>query len=105
MKILPALLLLASTGAVSASASAGLFERVEFRYSPIELSSEEGRESLFERLKATTQAACRGSRAQAYGTAARCRNDLEKQFVDAIGNPSLVAEYDAGKIKIARNGL
>jgi UrcA family protein len=106
MKGLPLAILLASSlGATATSASAGSREMISFGYKPHELVTEQGREALLERLKATTQAACRGIQATSiFHTPKGCRDDLERQFLAAIGSSGLAAQHEGEAVKIARSG-
>lgn len=106
MKNLPLPLLLVSSLAMAATpVSARTGAVVNFSYKASELATEQGRLALVERMTAATYALCSGSQSEAYPTVKKCRLDIEKQFIAAIGDPSLVATYKGDAVKIARNGL
>lgn len=73
--------------AVPAAASAKV---VEFRYTPSELSSQEARMGLLERIERESVRACKQVSAIAPKNAKkRCAANLTEQFVEAIGDDML----------------
>ncbi len=77
-------------------------EVVEFEYLSGELQSLEGRQFLVKRIKAEARSACRGSRMVTYYAPARkCRQNLEAQWLAAIGSPSLATHLQSNSLKLA----
>lgn len=99
-----ALLVVSTLGAAAMPASAASGKAINFTYRDKEMVTEQGRSALLDRMKVMTRAACRGSRSNAYRTPGQCRVDLERQFIGAIGNPVLIAQYQGELAQIARNG-
>ncbi len=101
------LFLVSSLAVIATPASAGTLKDVEtvnFAYGAHELTTNQGRQAMLERMKATTVAACSGALAKAYRSEKACQTDLEKQFVSAIGNYALTTQYQGEAIEVARNG-
>lgn len=103
MKSLP-LALVSTLSVLAAPAAASSQEVINFTFRATEVTTEQGRSALLGRMRATTRAACRGHRSDAYPSPNECRVDLENQFVRAIANPLLMAEYEGNVARIARSG-
>lgn len=77
-------------------------EVVEFEYLPSELQSFEGRQLLVKRIQTEARSACRDNIILPYYAPARtCRQDLETQWLAAIGSPSLSSHLQLNGLKLA----
>ena len=99
------LLLVSSFGMAAAPAMARAGDKVTFEYRPSELATVQSRDALLERLQATSTAQCQDKLSEAYTTIKKCAADLEGQYLSAIGNPALIAQYSGDDVRIASNGL
>lgn len=81
----------------------GEYIPVQFKYQPAELSTEMSRDALLKRLKSTAYTACAGMESRAYFSSQNCREDIEQQFVKAISNSMLTAQYGGETIRVAQN--
>jgi len=75
---------------VAAPAAAFEEEVVEFRFTASELTTEEGRINLLEKIEAHSMSACRvDSRIWVSDSRKNCARSLVRQYIDAIDNDEL----------------
>jgi UrcA family protein len=101
------LFLVSSLTVIATPASAGASKdakAVKFAYQAHELATNQGRAAMLGRMKATAIAACRWHTSAFHPTARQCRTDLETQFLSAIGNNALTAQYKGDAVEVASNG-
>jgi UrcA family protein len=99
------LLLVSSFGMAAAPALARTGEKVAFKYRPSELETVQSRDALLDRLQATSKVQCQNSLSMFYSNIEKCTADLEGQYIKAIGNPALIAQYSDDDLRIASSGL
>lgn len=77
-------------------------EVVQFEYLRSELQSLEGRQYLVKRIKTEARSVCRdGAMPPYYAPPKTCRQDLEAQWLVAIGSPALSTHLQSNGIKLA----
>jgi UrcA family protein len=105
MKIVPTAILFAiSLGSVNTSQIAKAEDKVSFKLQAIELESIEGMETMLGRMKSEAKLACAGrtfSRNYALQTATECREDIQTQWIEAIGSPALEAHMLKNNVDVA----
>jgi UrcA family protein len=76
-------------------------DAVSFKLKASELETAAGREKLLIRMKLEARAACNGRAFSFFQDRFSCKEDVQAQWVDAIGNPALAALIRKGKDSLA----
>jgi UrcA family protein len=96
-----ALMIAIAVGGVSTAQIAQASEGVSFKLKASELETASGREKLLARMKLEARAACSGLSFSFFEDRFSCKEDVQAQWIDAIGNPALAALIRKGKDSLA----
>jgi UrcA family protein len=90
-----------AAGSLNTAQFAQASDTVSFKLKAFELETVAGREKLLIRMKSEAGAACLTQSYSFFQDRFACKEDLQTQWIDAIGNPALAAMMRKGKDSLA----